>query len=370
MRVSAVLPVADWRQCGPAASAAEADGFDSVQANERAHDPFVPLAFSALATSRVQLVTSVAIAFPRSPMVMASQAWGLHGHSGGRFVLGLGSQVRAHNERRFSVPWVTPAARMAEYIEALRAIFRCWELGEKLSHQGRFYNFTLMTPDFAPERVGLPLPPVALAAVGPLMLKTAARRADSVRLHGFATRRYLEEVVRPILAVELAAAGKSFAHFEVAGGGFIATGPDEAAMRAATEKLRYRVAFYASTPAYRGVLDMHGLGDLGVRLNELARAGRWGEMAPLVSDEVLDLFCARAPYEGLAEAVARRFGGLTDSITLEFLPSDEASIRRRVIEAIQCIPQSFRGFATEPGSGGAGDVVERGGSPGLRRGSG
>jgi probable F420-dependent oxidoreductase len=243
------------------------------------------------------------------------------------------------------------------------AIFRCWEIGEKLNYQGRFHNFTLMTPDFAPEPVGLPLPPVALAAVGPL----TARRADSVRLHGFATRHYLEEVVRPILAAELVAAGKSFAHFEVAGGGFIATGPDEAAVRAATEKLRYRVAFYGSTPAYRGVLDLHGLAELGVRLNELARAGKWGEMAPLVSDEVLDLFCARAPYEGLAEAVARRFGGLTDSITLEFLPSDTAPTRRRVIEAIQRIPHSFRGFATEPGSGGAGKVVERGGSPDARR---
>ena len=354
MRVSTVLPVADWRSCGPAASAAEADGFDSVQANERQHDPFAPLAFAALATSRVQLVTSVAIAFPRSPMVMAGQAWGLHRHSGGRFVLGLGSQVRAHNERRFSVPWVAPAARMGEYIESMRTIFRCWELGEKLNYQGRHYSFTLMTPDFAPEPAGLPLPPIALAAVGPHMLKTAARRADSVRLHGFATRRYLEEVVRPILAEELAAAGKSFANFEVAGGGFIATGPDDAAVRAATEKLRYRVAFYGSTPAYRGVLDLHGLADLGVRLNELAWARKWDEMAPLVSDQVLDLFCARAPYEGLAEAVARRFGGLTDSITLEFLPDDPAATRRRVIEAIRRIPHSFRGFATESGSGGAG----------------
>ena len=354
MRVSMVLPMADWRTCGPAASAAEADGFDSVQANERQHDPFAPLALAALATSRLQLITSVAIAFPRSPMVMAGQAWDLHRHSGGRFVLGLGSQVRAHNERRFSTPWVAPAARMGEYIEALRAIFRCWEFGQKLNYQGRHYSFTLMTPDFAPEPVGLPLPPIALAAVGPHMLKTAARRADSVRLHAFATRRYLEEVVRPILAAELAAAGKSFANFEVSGGGFLATGPDEAAVRAATEKVRYRVAFYGSTPAYRGVLDLHGLADLSVRLNELARAGRWGEMAPLVSDEVLDLFCARAPYEGLAEAVARRFGGLTDSITLEFLPVDAAPTRRQVIEAIQLIPHTFRGFAAERGSVGAG----------------
>jgi probable F420-dependent oxidoreductase len=347
MRVSTVLPVADWRACGSAAQIAEADGFDAVQSNELRHDPFAPLAFAALATARVQLATSVAIAFPRSPMVVANQAWNLHQHSYGRFVLGLGTQVRAHNERRFSVPWVAPAARMAEYVQAVRAIFRCWEWGDKLNFQGKHYTFTLMTPEFSPEPVGLPLPPIAVAAVGTLMLKTAARVADSVRLHGFMTRRYLEQVVRPLLATELAAAGKSFESFEITGGGFIATGPDEAAVREATEKIRYRIAFYGSTPAYRSVFDLHGLSDLGVRLNALSREGKWNEMAPLISDETLDLFCARAPYEGLAEAVAHRFGGLTDTMVLEFLPNDSAVARRRVIEAIQRIPHSFRGFSTE-----------------------
>ena len=151
MRVSMVLPVADWRACGPAAQAAEAVGFDAIQSNELRHDPFAPLAFAALATDRVQLATSVAIAFPRSPMIVANQAWDLHHHSRGRFVLGLGSQVKAHNERRFSVPWVAPAARMGDYVQAVRAIFRCWEFGDRLSHQGPHYSFTLMTPEFTPE---------------------------------------------------------------------------------------------------------------------------------------------------------------------------------------------------------------------------
>ncbi len=228
MRVSMSLPGHDWAACGPAARQAEEDGFDSVQSNELKHDPFAPLAFAALATERVQLVTSVAIAFPRSPMIVANQAWDLHTHSKGRFVVGLGSQVKAHNERRFSVPWIAPAARLGEYVESLRAIFRCWEYGEKLSYKGKYYNFSLMTPEFSQPAQRLPLPPVAMAAVGPLMLKTAARVADSVRLHSFATREYLEQVVRPLLAQELAAAGKSFENFEITGGGFIATGPDAA----------------------------------------------------------------------------------------------------------------------------------------------
>jgi probable F420-dependent oxidoreductase len=345
MRVSMSLPGHDWAACGPAARRAEDDGFDSVQSNELKHDPFAPLAFAALATERVQLVTSVAIAFPRSPMIVANQAWDLHKHSKGRFVVGLGSQVKAHNERRFSVPWIAPAARLGEYVDSLRAIFRCWEYGEKLNYKGKYYNFTLMTPEFSPPPQKLPLPPVAMAAVGPLMLKTAARVADSVRLHSFATRRYLEDVVRPLLATELAAAGKSLENFEITGGGFIATGPDEATVKEAAEKVRYRVAFYGSTPAYRPVFDLHGLGDLGLKLTDMSRQGAWTRMAAEVSDDVLDLFVARATYDGLPEAIARRYGGIVDTVSIDFAPGTSASTRRGVVEAVQRIPGAFKGFA-------------------------
>ena len=347
MRVSMSLPGHDWMLCGPAARQAEEDGFDSVQSNELKHDPFAPLAFAALATERVQLVTSVAIAFPRSPMIVANQAWDLHKHSKGRFVVGLGSQVKAHNERRFSVPWIAPAARLGEYVESLRAIFRCWEYGEKLNYKGKFYNFTLMTPEFSPPAQNLPLPPVAMAAVGPLMLKTAARVADSVRLHSFATRKYLEDVVRPLLAVELAAAGKSLENFEITGGGFIATGPDEATVREAAEKVRYRVAFYGSTPAYRPVFDLHGLSDLGMKLTDMSRQGAWNKMAAEVTDDVLDLFVARATYEGLPEAVAKRYGGIVDTVSIDFAPGTSAATRRGVIEAVQRIPGTFKRFARQ-----------------------
>ena len=344
MRVSSSLPCEDWAACGPAARQAEADGFDSVSSHELKHDPFTPLAFAALATERVQLVTSVAIAFPRSPMIAAQQAWDLHAHSKGRFVLGLGSQVKAHNERRFSVPWIAPAARLGEYIEAVRAIHRCWEHGEKLNYQGQYYNFSLMTPEFAPPPQQRPLPPVAMAAVGPLMLKTAARSADGVRLHGFATRAYLEQVVRPLLAAELQAAGRTFDSFEVSGGGFIATGPDEAAVREEMEKLRYRVAFYGSTPAYRGVFDLHGVADLGVKLTEMSRRGEWNRMAAEVPDDVLELFAARATYDELPAAIERRYGGIVDTVPIDFAPGTPASVRRATVAAVQAIPSRFKGF--------------------------
>jgi probable F420-dependent oxidoreductase len=334
MRVSVGLPVEDWNACAAAARQAEEDGADCVTSNELRHEPFTPLAFAALATQRVQLATSVAIAFPRSPMVVANHAWDLQRQSRGRFILGLGSQVKAHNERRFSTPWIAPAARLGEYVQALRAIFRCWEHGEKLDFRGRFYNFTLMTPEFSPGPQNLPLPPIAMAAVGPMMLKTAARVADSVRLHSFATRQYLEKVVRPMLDEELKAVGRSWENFEVTGGGFVATGPDEASVQAAAEKVRYRVAFYGSTPAYRAVFDLHGLGALGARLTEMSKRGAWSEMARQIPDEVLDLFVARACYDGIAEAIQRRFGGLVDTVSVDFPKDTDAETRRDVIAAI------------------------------------
>jgi probable F420-dependent oxidoreductase len=344
MRVSIGLPVADWAECAAAARQAEEDGADAVTASELKHDPFAPLAFAAMATRRVALVPSVAIAFPRSPMVIANQAWDINRHSRGRFVVGLGSQIKAHNERRFSTPWIAPAARLGEYVEALRAIFRCWESGEKLNYHGKYYNFSLMTPEFSPGPQGLGLPPIAMAAVGPLMLKTAARVADSVRLHSFATRAYLEQAVRPMLAQELEAGGKSFENFEITGGGFVATGPDQAAVREAAEKVRYRVAFYGSTPAYRGVFDLHGVGDLGARLTEMSKQGQWSEMAAQVPDDVLDLFVARATYDELPGAIEKRYGGIVDTVSIDFTPGTEAATRRGVIAAVQRIPSRFRNF--------------------------
>jgi len=257
-----------------------------------------------------------------------------------------GSPVALAPFTRARLGRIAPAARLGEYVQAVRAILHCWEAGERLDYRGKYYSFTLMTPEFSPGRLNLPMVPVAMAAVGPLMLKTAARVADSVRLHSFATREYLQQVVRPMLAAELTAAGKSFEHFEITGGGFVATGPDPEAVRVAAEKVRYRVAFYGSTPAYRGVFDVHGLGALGAKLTEMSKQGAWTQMAAQIPDEVLDLFVARAPYDGIAQAIERRFGGLVDTVSIDFTPGTGAATRRDVIAAIQRVPHAFKGFRT------------------------
>src|SRR6201984_2291900 len=197
MRVFTMLPMPHWHEVGPFAAAAEAAGFDSLMTVELAHDPFAPLAFAALATERIELTPSIAVAFPRSPTVIASQAWDLQANSNGRFVLGLGSQVRGHNERRFGIAWSPPAPRLRDYVQALRAVWRCWETGEKLDYRGDHYKLTLMTPDFSPEPTGLPMVRVTIAAVGEAMLRVAGEVCDGVRLHPLCSRRYTEEGALP-----------------------------------------------------------------------------------------------------------------------------------------------------------------------------
>ena len=200
MRVFTMLPMRHWREAGPAAAAAEAAGFDAVMTVELGHDLFTPLAFAALATERIELTTSIAVAFPRSPTVMAIQAWDLNTNSNGRFVLGLGSQVKGHNERRFGIVWSPPAPRLRDYVRALRAIWQCWETGGKLDYQGEHFKLTLMTPDFSPEPTALPMVPVTIAAVGEAMLRVAGEVCDGVRLHPLCSRRYLAEIAPAIAA--------------------------------------------------------------------------------------------------------------------------------------------------------------------------
>lgn len=344
MRIDTGVPLDDWRAVGPAARRAEALGFDGLLAPEIAHDPFAPLAIAALETRRLRLGTGIAVAFPRSPMVVAGQAWDLHLHSGGRFCLGLGTQVKGHNERRFSVAWSSPVPRLREYVESLRAIWRTWELGEPLRYEGEHYRFTLMTPEFSPEPTGLPPIPVTIAAVGPAMMRLAGRRGDGVRLHGFATRRYLEEVALPAVEEGLARAGRERRRFEVSGGGFVATGPDDAAVARKLEEVRARVAFYGSTRSYHGVLALHGWEELGQRLHRLSKEGRWREMPAEVPDEVVHAFAAVARFDELAKAVERRFGGVSDALGLE-LPAETAEgLARELLQDLRRIPARFEGF--------------------------
>ena len=344
MRVFTVLPMRHWREVAQAAQAAEDAGFDGAMTAELGHDPFPPLAFAALATERMELTSSVAIAFPRSPTVLASTAWDLHANSGGRFVLGLGSQVKGHNERRFGIPWTPPAPRLRDYIGALRAVWRCWEKGEKLDYHGAHYTLTLMTPDFSPEPTGLPMIPVTIAAVGEAMLRVAGQVCDGVRLHPLCSRRYLEEVCLPRVAEGMRMSGREREHFDVRGGGFVCTGPDDEAVAAEMEAARARIAFYGSTRTYLPILSLHGLEELGGRLHTLSIRGRWAEMPPLVSDDVVRTFAACGTYHELVAAIEARYGGAADSIDLAFPQGTPAGLQHDLLSDIRRIPSRFQGF--------------------------
>jgi probable F420-dependent oxidoreductase len=345
MRVFTHLPMHDWNATSAAARQAEAAGFDAVMTVELGHDVFAPLAIAAMATERVELTQSVAVAFPRSPTVLASQAWDLQANSRGRFVLGLGSQVKGHNERRFGIAWTAPAPRLRDYVRALRAIWRCWETGGKLEFRSEHYTLTLMTPDFSPEPNGLPMVPVTIAAVGEAMLRVAGQVADGVRLHPLCTRRYLEEVCLPQIGVGMARGGRRRENFDVHGGGFVATGPDEATVAAAMETVRRRIGFYGSTRTYMPILALHGLQDLGLKLHRLSVEGHWDAMAAQVPDDVVRIFAACGTYAQIAEAIEQRFGGVADAIDIDFPPDAPPGLRRELIADIRRIPHRFSGFA-------------------------
>ena len=345
MRVFTTLPSRYWRDAAPFAAAAEAAGFDAAMTVELGHDPFAPLAFAALATARIELTTSVAVAFPRSPTVLASQAWDLAANSNGRFVLGLGTQVKGHNERRFGIPWSPPAPRLRDYIGALRAVWRCWETGERLDYQSEHYRLSLMTPDFSPEPTGLAPPPVTIAAVGRAMLRIAGEVGDGVRLHPLCSRRYLEEICLPEISEGMRRGERSRAHFDLHGGGFVATGRDEHTVAKAIDQIRQRIAFYGSTRTYLPILSLHGLDELGAQLHRLSVEGRWNEMPAKVSDDVVRIFAACGTYRELAGAVEARFGGLADSIDVNFPTGTSAGLQRELVADIHRIPHLFEGFA-------------------------
>jgi probable F420-dependent oxidoreductase len=346
MRVLTSLPQEDLRKVPDAARQAEAAGFDGLMTQENRNDPFLSLGVAAVATEKIGLGTAVAIAFPRSPMVVANAAWDLQIASRGRFVLGLGPQIRAHNEKRFSVPWVAPISRLREYVQALRAIWSAWEKGDRLRFEGRHYTFTLMTPNFVPPSLGLPMVPITLAAVGPKALGLAGQVADGVVLHPFCTRRYQQEIILPRLRERLAESGRSLDHFEVSGGGFIATGPDDAAVARMFEWVRTRIGFYGSTPAYWPVLEVHGLGELGRKLNALSKQGKWTEMTSSVSDDVVHLFTAVGTHSQIAQAIERRFAGLSDAVFASINSAVVSDLPPDVLAEIHRIPIRFKGFAT------------------------
>jgi len=316
------------------AVAAEALGYDGVFSAEVSHDPFFPLLLAAEHTQRVELATAITVAFARNPMTLANLAHDLNAFSKGRFVLGLGSQIRPHITKRLSMPWSRPAARMREFILAMRAIWETWYQGKPLDFRGEFYTHTLMTPMFTPGDVEYGPPRVMLAGVGPRMTEVAAEAADGLIAHAFTTRRYLEEVTLPAVERGLERAGRRRRDFEIACPVFVVSGADAPARVASRTAIRQQIAFYGSTPAYRPVLDLHGWGTLQEELNRLSKQGKWVEMGERIDDEMLDAFAIVAEPDQVGARLADRYGGLVDTwLCTHELPDPDA--QRAVVESLR-----------------------------------
>ncbi|MBW0106376.1 TIGR03617 family F420-dependent LLM class oxidoreductase [Pseudonocardia sp. KRD291] len=340
MHLDVVLPPRTPGVAGREAELAEHRGFGALWASEVRSDPFLTLGVAAGTTRRIELGTAIAVAFARNPMSTAAVADDLQALSGGRLLLGLGTQVRAHVTRRFSMPWSRPAARMREYVLALRAIWSAWHDETPLDFAGEFYTHTLMTPVFVPEPHGHGAPPVFVAGVGKAMTRVAGEVADGFVCHGFTTGKYLREITLPALARGRAEPGAPASSPVVVGGPMIATGRDDAEIAAAIRRVRGQVAFYASTPAYRPVLDLHGWGDLGTELHALTRAGRWTELPGLISDDVFDEFAVAGPPAQVGSEMHARFAGVVDRVSLS-LDADAAP------ELFEEIADAFRSTGEE-----------------------
>ncbi len=304
-----------------AARKAEALGFDGVTMPEAGHDPFLPLAIAAEHTERVALGTNVAIAFPRSPMVTAQLAWDLQQFSGGRFQLGLGTQVRGHVERRYVSTWTgPPGPRLREYVQCVKAIWDTFQTGARPAFEGDEYRFTLMNPFFNPGPIDHPHVPIHLAAVNPYMARLAGELCDGLRLHPIATFRYTREVVLPAVAAGVERAGRSPDEVEVIGAPFLAIAEDEEGLDAARAALKQEIAFYSSTRTYHAVLDHHGWTDVGLELHQMSKEGRWKEMPGCITDEMLEEWAIVATPETLAGRLIERCGDMFPTLMLDIPP--------------------------------------------------
>src|SRR5215211_593738 len=324
------------RGVGETARAAEALGFAGLWTSETKHDAFLPLAIAAGATEEIELGTSVAIAFSRSPMEVAQTAWDLQNLSDGRFILGLGTQVKAHVKRRFSMPWDRPVARLREYVGALRAIWGSFQTEGSLSFEGEFYRHTLMTPFFNPGPIEHPEIPVYIAGVNTGLAALAGELCDGFHVHPFHSPEYIRKTVKPAIAEGAEKAGRDQERVELATSVFVVTGESAVEVEEQREKMRAQVAFYASTPTYRTVLEAHGWEDVGEELAKLARDKKWDEMPKLITDEMLDTFVVEATPDEVGPALKERYEGLIDRVTLytPFVPGERDDSWRATIESV------------------------------------
>jgi len=294
---------------------AEVAGYDGFLSAETSHDPFLPLLIAAEHTEHMQIGTGIAVAFARNPMTLANVGYDLQTYSKGRFILGLGSQIKPHITKRFSMPWSHPAPRMREFISAMRAIWACWLDDEKLDFRGDYYTHTLMTPFFDPGPSEYGPPKVFLAAVGELMTEVVGEVCDGMLVHGFTTDRYIREVTLPAIERGLATSGRTRIDIELSLPAFVVTGTTEEEMAESDAATRRQIAFYGSTPAYRGVLEVHGYGELQTELNALSKQGEWAKMGELIDDDLLHAFAVVAEPSRLAAGLIERYAGLVDRIS-------------------------------------------------------
>ncbi len=310
MRLDAALTYTQLSEVPALARAAEAAGFDAIWTTETQHDPFLPLALAAEHTQRLNIGTAVAIGFARSPMTLAHTAWDLAAQSGGRLMLGLGTQVKAHIERRFSMPWPeSPVGKLRELVLALRAIWHSWQTGERLNFRGEYFKHTLMTPFFNPGPIAQPHIPIFIAGVNTGLARLCGQAGDGFHVHPFHSAEYLRDVIRPAIAEGAAKAGRSPSDVQVSASVFLIHS------EADVDFVRSQIAFYASTPSYRPVMAHHGWQAAGEQLSALAARGEWGAMMPLITDDMLAAFALRAPFGSLAGALRERYAGLLDRVT-------------------------------------------------------
>jgi len=302
----------DWHKIPEHIKTMEAMGFDSVGTAEMNHDPFFPLLLAAEHSERIGIHTGIAVAFARSPMVLANLGHDLNAYSKGRFTMGLGSQIRPHITKRFSMPWGAPAGQMRELIQAMRAIWANWYEGEPLRFEGKYYQHTLMTPAFSPENTEYGAPKVILAAVGPLMTQVAGEVADGLIVHPFSNEKYIREVTLPAIDKGLAKSGRTREDFEISYTPFIVSGTDEKSFNAQKEAAKKRISFYASTPAYKEVLGVHGWGELQIELNAMSKQGQWDEMAGLITEDMLNVFGVMGEPDTLVDQIKSRYGDFID----------------------------------------------------------
>ncbi|MEM7019937.1 MAG: TIGR03617 family F420-dependent LLM class oxidoreductase [Pseudomonadota bacterium] len=308
----------DWKAIPDHIKYLEDLGYDRAGVAEMAHDPFLPLMIAAEHSSKIELNTGIAVAFGRNPMNLANLGHDVNAYSEGRLTMGLGSQIRAHITKRFSMPWGSPAAQMRELVLAVRAIWANWYDKEPLQFKGEYYTHTLMTPAFSPQDTQFGKARITLAAVGPLMTEVAAEVADGLIIHPFSNEKYIREVTMPAIERGLAKSGRSREDLEISYSPFIMSGKDEATQQEMKDAIKGRISFYGSTPAYRNVLAVHGWGELQPQLNAMSKQGQWEEMKGLVTEEMLEVFGIVEEPGNVASALKSRFGDVIDRTSADF----------------------------------------------------